>query len=273
MKIIKIPSDNIINIPNFARAKVILDSEFMLKFIRFGIRDVSVIDLNKTLNEFYVRKTWSFYSEMIKIIYEDKGSVLFLNSENFLCIMNSKHQSQVRILCKNNYAQAVMFVKNESDSWYIFADCNNNAELIEISSCGIINRWKINDSNVLMISIRGFFLNFKTSTGLFSLRIKNFKSTPFELIKYKFDDFEAMDILGCEEDPESQNFLGYKYLSIEGKVLITEHNGSSILNTISIKDTSLMNSKLEFGRYICFSSMRLLYHHLIFIIFSEFKNN
>lgn len=250
------PTDNLKVISNCERTYIIIDSDAALKFIGFGNRNVAVIDLNKSSNEIFVSKTWSFNSDMIKIIYEDDGNVLFLNCENFLCIMNSKYQSQVSILCKKSYIQAVMLVKNESGSWYIFTECNKTTELIEINNWKITNRWELTyDVKILTVSVRGFFLNFKTSNGIFCLRIKNSESLPFELIKCKSNDFEAIDVLDPKDDSESHNFIGYMKSMSENEISFNETYGNSILNIFSLKDASLNQCKLEFGRYICFSSI------------------
>lgn len=251
------PTNNFKVISNCERTSIIDDSDAELKFIGFGNRNVAVIDLNKSSNDIFVSKTWSFNSDMIKIIYEDDGNVLFLNCENFLCIMNSKYQSQVSILCKKSYIQAAMLVKNESGSWYIFTECNKTTELIEINNCKITNRWELTyDAKVLSISVRGFCLNFKTSNGIFYLRIKNSENLPFELIKCKSDEFEAIDILDDpKDDSESHNFIGYMRSISGNEISFNETYGNSILNIFSLKDTSLNQCKLDFGRYICFSSI------------------
>lgn len=255
---IKLVSDNS-PLNNFSVSKISSESENFLKFISFSSRSIAAFYLDKSIPNLSIKKTWSFFSEKIKIIFEDNEIVYFLNSDNYLCVTNSKNQSQVQIVSEIEYNQAVMISKaRSSESWYVFATSNGDFLLVEVGISKVYNIWKIPDWNdVDIVSIRGSYVFFKSknTSAVASICENNKSPVSIETIDSSFLTIDYLKDIG-RENRLSITFLGYSTESLEDGCIFTvsELFKSTVLTSYSVKESSLALSETEFGRYMCLSS-------------------
>lgn len=272
---------NITNIANgfsvlsgFAMSKVFADSENYLKFVSFGSRNIAAFDLDKSQQKLHIRKTWSFFSEKIKIIFESNDFVFFLNADSFLCVTNSKNQSQVQILSEIEYSQAIMLTKtHSSNSWYVFAVNNGILVLIEVGVSEVIMKWEIEKfTDVEIVSIRGKFIYFK-SNGNNAVAFINESTNPPFLIQLFDSTYLTVDLMDSSEDMDilSIKSLGYSIGDSKHGFKVSELGEEGVLYTYNVNDSSLALAETDFGRYLCFSGKKLMYCSQLILIHDNFS--
>lgn len=224
-----------------------------MNLIGLGSRNISSFCIDKDNYELTVQKTWSFFSDKIKILFESGDNVFFLNSEKFLCLTNSKNQSIVRVISDLLLEQAVMFSDVRSNCLYLIAECESALVILKILNNEIIEQKTFAcDAIESPICLRGNFCFIKTHHQILVLHFNNMSESFCETFKIK-SEFNSIDILGRDDENGSFCILGYNFSESEGKICTINTSECTIQRTISFKDSSLVQSKIEFGRYLCFS--------------------
>ena len=200
-------------------------------------------------------KTWSFFSDKIKILFEKDNNVFLLNSERKFCITNSRNQAMVRVLSDRTFDQAVIFSEPDSESLFLIAYCNDVLAIFELRSTEIANTWEIENGPILsQICIRGSIFTVKIVDQTLVLKFKPSGDRPYEIFKIKTDCI-ALDVLSFDRNDncDQMNLLGYKIS--EADLCISTINTLSESNhkLFSLNDPSIQKSVLEFGKFLCFS--------------------
>lgn len=239
----------------YNRFIISIESESNLSIIGLGKRKVSSIEIDKYNNRLSINKTWPFFSDKIKILFEKDGNVFLLNSEKYFCVTNSRNQAMIRVLSDQIFNQAIMFSNFHSDSIFLLGECNALLLVFELYNTEIINRWDIGTSPITsQISLRGNFFVVKSLEHILILQFKFSDSLPYKLIKFK-SEYAAIDVLGNYEvdDCCSLNILGYSVHETHCTVSISNTSDPDFRNSIEFGDASIYNSKLEFGKFLCLS--------------------
>lgn len=202
-----------------------------------------------------VQKTWSFFSDKIKILYELDDNVFLLNAENILCVTNSKNQSVVKALSDLFLDQAVMYSDIGSNSLYLIAECQYSPIIFKISNNEIVEQNRIDCAPVeAPIRLRGNVCIINTRDQMVLVRFSGSNESPYEIFKIT-REFDNVDILDQSEETGALKILGYKIEQSEGQICTFDTAEYSIQQIISFKDPSLAQSNIEFGRYLCFSGI------------------
>lgn len=229
------------------------DSDSSLNLIGFGNRNISSIFIDKNKHQLYIQKTWSFFSDKIKILYESDDIVYFINSEKHICIANSKNQSNVKVPSDLLLDQAVMFSSIKSNHLYLIAECESDLVIFKISNNQIVDQRRITCGPIeAPICLRGNFCIVSTRDRILVICFNDYGETPYEIFNIK-TEFKAIDVLGRNEDNDSLKLLGYRGSESEGQICIFKTSDNSIQQSISFRDSSFTQSKIEFGRFLCFS--------------------
>lgn len=233
---------------------VSFESNSNLNFIGFGNRNISAFGIDKHSHQLSVEKTWSFFSDKIKILFELGDNVYLLNSEKYFCVTNSKNQSVVRVLSNLLFDQAVMISDTKSNSIYLLGQCESNLIVLEVSNNKVIDERHINCGPIQSpINIRGKFCIFSTYEHTLILSLSKSGVSPYEIFKIK-EKFGTVDVLDRDDDNSALRVVGYRIHESDGQICIFNTSDETIQKCIPFKDSSLNQSKVEFGRYLCFSS-------------------
>lgn len=236
-------------------ASILNETISNLTLIGRGKRNVSSFSIDKNTHQLSVQKTWSFFSDKIKILYESDDNVFLLNSENILCVTNSKNQSVIKVLSDLFLDQAVMYSDIGSNSLYLVADCQSTLKIFKISNNEIVEQHRISCAPVeAPIRLRGNFCVINTREQMVLVRFSGLSESPYEIFKI-MPQFDSVDILNRNEENGSLTILGYKLAESEGQICTFDTLECSIQRSISFKDAFLAQSKIEFGRYLCFSGI------------------
>ena len=247
------------------------ESDSNLSFIGFGNRNISAFGIDKSSHQLSVQKIWSFFSDKIKILFESNDDVYLLNSEKHFCVTNSKNQSIVRVLSDLLLDQAVIISDVKSSSLFLLGQCGSNLIMLEISNNEIIEQRRIISGVIESpIYIRGKFCFINTRDHILIARFRKSGELPYEIFKIK-REFNTVDVLDRDEDCASLRILGYRNDESDGQICTFSTSDESIQRCISFKDSSFNQSKIEFGRYLCFSGN--YNSDIAFNFFSELKNN
>lgn len=231
------------------------ESTSNLSLIGRGKRNVSSFTIDKNSHQLLVQKTWSFFSDKIKILYEFDDNVFLLNSENILCVTNSKNQSVISPLSDLFLNQAVMYSEIGSNYLYLITECQSDLMIFEIYNNEIVEQHRIDCAPVeAPIRLRGNFCIVNTHEQTVLVRFSGSKESPYEIFKIT-PEFKNVDILDFSEKNGALTILGYKIEESEGQICTFDTLEHSIQRRISFKDSSLAQSNIEFGRYLCFSGI------------------
>lgn len=229
------------------------ESDSNLNFIGLGNRIISAFGIDKNSHQLFVQKTWSFFSEKIKILFESNDYVYLLNSENHFCVTNSKNQSIFRVLSDLLLDQAVMITDVKSKSLFLLGQCGSNLVMFEISNNEVIEQRFIACCTIESpICIRGFFCVVNTCDHILIVGFRKSGELPYEIFKIK-REFNTIDVLNRDEDSPSLRIVGYRNNESDGQICTFSTADESIQRCISFKDSSFNQSKIEFGKYLCFS--------------------
>lgn len=231
------------------------ESESTLNAIGFCNRNVSSVEFDKLSCEFSIKKTWPFFSDKIKILYEKGTDVFFLNSEKMLCVTNSRNQAMLRVLSSDTFNQAIIFAESQSSSLFLLVECKKYMKILELSNIEVLNVWSIDSHPISSdICVRGKFFIVKTIDQTLVLQFNGASKLPFDMctIKSEHDD---IDILNREQDGhiDQLNLIGYKLSESGIKISSFYSTDYLIRNVILFNDPTLSKSKLEFGKCLCIS--------------------
>lgn len=233
------------------------ESETLLHLIGFGNRNISVFEFDKISHDLSIQKALSFFSDKIKILFEDDGQVFLLNSEKKLCVTNSKNQSLINVISESSLEQALFFSDSKFSSQFIIAECNSELIILKLSNNKLEKIWTLDCGTVSsQICLRGSYFSVRCSSHAIIIKITGFEDIPFEIFKFNLK-YISLDVLQHNLDDRSLTLLGYSYLESEGKISTFKTNECSVLDVIEFKEPALINSKLEFGRYLCFAGNQI----------------
>lgn len=237
-----------------------------MNFIGFGNRNISSFGIDKGNHQLSVQKTWSFFSDKIKILFESNDNVFLLNSEKHFCVTNSKNQSVVRVLSDILFDQAVMISDFKSSSIYLIGRSESDLIILKISNNEVIDKRYIDcDPIESSINIRGKFCIVNTRDHILIVGICKSEELTYEIFKIK-KNFNTVEVLERDEDNSSLKIMGYSYDDSEGRICTFSTADETVQRCIHFKDSSLTQSKIEFGQYLCFSGK----HKIIISIFLIF---
>lgn len=266
---------------NSDRACIFSDTTEILNLIMTSNRSVSIaaFDINQgTLN---ILKKISYFSDKMTFLYEYYGLVVFLNSENKLCIASSNNLSQTNILDKASVVDAVVFPTQESRKLKCLAmDVSGNLYFYVIDERGLI----IHHSEIDAVSleskllVRGnCFLIMEHDRCIILIDEKSDKgnlSTPYQIFRIE-GGFEHIDILNYDEFQKSLTIIGIS--NNEGKYIISTYDSSTneTINSLEFIEPALSNCIYDFGKYLCLFGKGIFCHYCFhsFHHFSELKNN
>lgn len=248
-------NSNAAGFSGYSRVVVSIESDSSLNLIGHSSRAVSSVEFDKTTNSFLTKKIWSFFSDKIKIFYEKNTDVFFLNSEKNICTTSSRNQAMIRVLSNEIFDQAIMFAVSLSDKFFVLVKCKNSLKILELTKNEIVNSWEIESQPILSdICVRGEFFFAKTYDETLILQFNDAKELPYNMTKTKLS-YDAIDVLSLDFDKEtfSLNLIGYEIS--ESGICVESINTSDnvVSNSISLKDISLCNTKLGFGKFLCIS--------------------
>lgn len=227
-----------------------------------GHRNVSSIEFDKSSQKFAIKKTWTFFSDKIKIISENDGDIMFLNSEKKLCITNLNNQSLVKILSDKIFDQAIMVSESVLGIKSIAIECDKKLLIIQTSGTEIIQTYEVESDPILVpFSLRGKYLVVYTVNQPLILYFNDTQGAPpFEIFNLNLGNDLILDVLSHEEGG-SLNLLTFSYSEPEGRIQLINTANVSKQSDISFSENYLSQSKMEFGRYLCFSGKLSHYVH------------
>ena len=248
-----IAKENLDLISSNKRCIISKESDIVLNLLSLGNRNVSSLEFDKNSKKFALKKSWTFFSDKIKIIFENNGDVFFLNSDQKLCVTNLNNQSLVNILSEMIFDQAVMFGEDKSGIKFIAAERDKKLIVLQLSKTEIIHSWEIeSDSIVSNLNLRGQYLfAYTTNQSLIIYLTGKGEDKPFEMVKVNSENFSSSDVLSRED--ESLILLTYNYSDPEGKICLINTAEKACSDVTSFTENLLSRSKTEYGRFLCFS--------------------
>lgn len=243
---------------------VLSETESLLNLIGLGNRNISVFEFDKHSCELSIQKALSFFSDKIKILFEDDGQVYLLNSEKKLCITNSTNQSIMKVISDSLLEQAVYFCEHNYGSQFLVAESNSELIILKISNNALEKKWNLDCGLISSpIRLRGQYFSVRCASQVIMIKITGFGETPFEI--YKIDPkYTSLDVLHYDSEDSSLKILGYSYLDSKGIISSFKTSENSVRDVVEFKDATLLNSKLEFGRYLCFSGNSSVFYIYLF---------
>ena len=249
---INLHEDRSDTLSGLCRSMISNETEFSVNFIGFGGRTIVSVEFDKIDHILSVKKTWSFFSDKIKILLEDNGHVFFLNTDNLFCVTNSKNQTQIRVLSDIPFNQAIIQARIDTNHHLFFGHFNELLIIYEIRDAQIVDLWEIETGPTLFpISVRGKYVVLKCRDNILAINVNDWIGNTCDILRIN-PEYITVDII------DRNTFLAYYSMNFEGRVITFETSGSNIIDQLSFFDSSLTQSTVEFGRYLCISGKTLI---------------
>lgn len=249
-----LPKERFEPISGNKRCIVTNESDSAIDLVSFGTRNVSSLEFDKASQSFLIKKTWTFFSDKIKIISENNGDVFFLNSDKMLCVTNLNNQSFVKVISEKTFDQAILVTEYESGIKFIAAECGKKLIIVQISKTELIHTWEIeSDPIVSQFSLRGSYLIVYTAYQSLIFYFTNaVEGIPFKMVKVNFENLSALEVLSRGGD-ESLLLLTYNYSAPEGKICMINSAELTDHSIAVFADNTISQSKTQYGRLLCLS--------------------
>lgn len=257
MNRISINRENLNCFSGINRCIISSETDSALKLVCLGDRNVRALEFDKISNIFSVKKTWSFFSDKIKIIYESDGHIIFLNSDKKLCISNLTNQSSINIFSENIYDQAIFVLEDENQYKFVAVEKDKIPVIIQLSRTAIINTWEIGKFPILSsFDLRGNYLIFNTKDAyiILDFSVKTMDQ-PFFIFKFVSQNSSTLEVISSEDG--MLKLLQYRFVDSEGEIRLANTADESSLKLASFTENSLLQNIIKFGRFLCFSGKKL----------------
>lgn len=218
---------------------------------------VSVISVEGPNCQLSVAKSWPFHSAPIKILYEHKSLVVFLDHQHRLQLTNARNQSVRHCLCNEHLDQAYVLGFQEPDTWLIVAEMNNAVHLLRISDhVQIESVVLVEEPLAKPIWHRDGRLLLQTAAQAVMIAIK----TPAPSCLADAVSSKTHIPLHCDglepgaTTETSGEIICYNKSETELTVAIADESGAMrIISSMAIKDSMLGQPAPVFGSFLCFT--------------------
>lgn len=231
--------------------------ETSLSLIMANNRSVSIAAFEKSKGLLTILKKLSYFSDKMKFLYESYGLVVYLNSENKLCIASSNNLSQTNILDKANLVDAVVFPFLESRKLKCLSmDTNGNLCFYVIDEIGhIIDRFEFEcvslDSKLL---IRGNYFVVLDRSRCIVLIDEDFPNTnsdyPYHIVKIE-KQIDHIDILNYDKAKKSLKAIFFTHNESKSSIYTYESLTDVTVESFTFIEPAFSSCIYDFGKYLC----------------------